>query len=301
MSIIDKFKKKLSDAEEVKDIEETKIVEETEKSEEEKAAEKTEKSEEEKAAEETEKSEEEKTVEETEKSEEEKVAEETKKSEEEKTSESEVAATEEPKEKKKKEKKKKKKKVKKEEQRPEDVNIVKELLSLIIYIGIVVLLCYFIINFVGCRSRVDGDSMEPTLSDGNNLWVDKLSYTFGEPERFDVIIFNYDEDTTYVKRIIGLPGETVRIDQNGNIFITGESGKEQLLKENYGNEKIKPNYLGRANQPVYLNEDEYFVLGDNRNNSRDSRWADVGNVKMEDIVGKVVLRIYPLTEIGVVK
>lgn len=193
-------------------------------------------------------------------------------------------------------KKRRKKKEKKPEKKPEDVNIVKELLSLIVYIGIVVLLCYFIINFVGCRSRVDGDSMNATLQDGDNLWVDKLSYTFGKPDRFDIIIFNYDEKTTYVKRIIGLPGETVRIDQKGQIFIN-----EQLLVENYGLEAIHANNLGRANQPVLLGEDEYFVLGDNRNNSSDSRWPDVGNVHKEDIVGKVVLRIYPFKSFGFVK
>ena len=169
-------------------------------------------------------------------------------------------------------------------------------MSLIIYIGLVVLLCYFVINFVGCRSRVDGSSMNPTLEDGDNLWVDKLSYRFGNPKRFDVIIFNYDEDTTYVKRIIGLPGETVRIDQDGHIFIN-----DQLLKEDYGKEVILPTNLGRASQPVVLGEDEYFVLGDNRNNSQDSRWADVGNVNRKDIVGKVILRIYPFSKFGTIK
>ncbi len=192
--------------------------------------------------------------------------------------------------------KKNKKRKKKKEKKPEEVNIVKELLSLIIYIGIVVLLCFIIINFVGCRSRVDGESMMPTLNDKDNLWVDKLSYTFGDPKRFDVIIFNYNEDTTYVKRIIGLPGESVRIDKDGKIYIN-----DRLLVEDYGKEKISSNNLGRANQPVLLGKDEYFVLGDNRNNSSDSRWADVGNVQREDIVGKVVLRIYPFKDIGFVK
>ena len=191
---------------------------------------------------------------------------------------------------------KKEKKSEKESKKPEEINIVKELLSLIIYIGLVVLLCYFVINFVGCRSRVDGSSMNPTLEDGDNLWVDKLSYRFGNPKRFDVIIFNYDEDTTYVKRIIGLPGETVRIDQDGHIFIN-----DQLLKEDYGKEVILPTNLGRASQPVILGEDEYFVLGDNRNNSQDSRWADVGNVNRKDIVGKVILRIYPFSKFGTIK
>lgn len=196
----------------------------------------------------------------------------------------------------KKKNKKNKKRKKKKDKKPEEVNIVKELLSLIIYIGIVVLLCFIIINFVGCRSRVDGESMMPTLNDKDNLWVDKLSYTFGDPKRFDVIIFNYNEDTTYVKRIIGLPGESVRIDKDGKIYIN-----DRLLVEDYGKEKISSNNLGRASQPVLLGKDEYFVLGDNRNNSSDSRWADVGNVHREDIVGKVVLRIYPFKDLGFVK
>ena len=190
-------------------------------------------------------------------------------------------------------KKKKRKSKKKKTQKPEEVNIVKELLSLIIYIGIVVLICYFILNFVGCRSKVDGSSMNPTLEDKDNLWVDKLSYTFGDPKRFDVVIFNYDENTTYVKRIIGLPGETVRIDQNGNIYINGK-----LLKENYGKETMLNN--GRAGSDVYLGSDEYFVLGDNRNNSLDSRYWDNTYVKKEAILAKAGFRYWPLNKIGFV-
>lgn len=191
--------------------------------------------------------------------------------------------------------KKRRKKKKKQTTKPEDINIVKELLSLIVYIGIVVLACFLIINFVGCRTVVDGSSMEPTLHHGDNLWVDKLSYTFGDPERFDAVVFYYDKDTTYIKRIIGLPGETVRIDQNGNIFVN-----DMLLKENYGKERILPSNIGRASQTILLGEDEYFVLGDNRNNSQDSRMSSVGNVQREDILGKAVFRIYPLRDFGIV-
>ncbi len=191
---------------------------------------------------------------------------------------------------------KKKKKKKTPERKPDEVNIVKELLGLIIYVGVVILLCFLIITFVGCKSRVDGDSMNPTLEDGDQLWVSKISYTLGKPHRFDVIIFKYDEDDTYVKRIIALPGERIRIDNEGNIYIN-----DMLIEEHYGKEPIMAYNVGRAGQDVLLGEDEYFVLGDNRNNSHDSRWADVGNVSREDIIGKVVFRLYPFSKFGKVK
>lgn len=193
-------------------------------------------------------------------------------------------------------KKKRKKKNNKNARKPEDINIVKELLSLIIYFAIVILAVYFILTFVGCKSLVSGPSMNPTLQDMDQVWVDKLTYRFSEPKRFDVIIFNYDEDTTYVKRIIGLPGETVKIDTNGNIYIN-----DKLMNENYGLERIAANKIGRASDKVYLGEGEYFVLGDNRNNSSDSRFADVGNVQKDDIVGKVLLRISPFKKFGLIK
>ncbi len=185
----------------------------------------------------------------------------------------------------------KKKRRRKRQRKPSEVNIVKELLGLIVYIGVVVLVCFLIITFIGCRSQVDGNSMNPTLNDKDNLWVNKLAYKIGEPKRFDIIIFNYSEDVTYVKRIIGLPGETVMIDKEGNIYIDNE-----LLQENYGKERIID--AGRAASPVILAHDEYFVLGDNRNGSSDSRWSDVGNVKKDQIIGKVVLRIFPFKSFG---
>ena len=192
--------------------------------------------------------------------------------------------------------KKRKKKKKPKDRKPEEVNIVKELLGLIVYIGFVILICFLIITFIGCKSRVDGDSMNPTLEDGDQLWVSKIAYTIGKPHRFDVIIFKYDENDTYVKRIIALPGERIRIDNEGNIYIN-----DLLIEEHYGKEPIMASNVGRAGQDVLLGEDEYFVLGDNRNNSHDSRWADVGNVHKEDIIGKVSFRMYPFSKFGKVK
>ena len=126
--------------------------------------------------------------------------------------------------------------------------------------------------------------------------MDQLSYHCSEPEPFHIIVFpfQYEENTYYVKRIIGLPGETVQIDLEGNIYINGE-----ILEEDYGLEPIL--FPGLAAEPITLGEDEYFVLGDNRNNSSDSRDASVGNIHRDDIVGKAWVRIWPLNKIGVLK
>lgn len=171
----------------------------------------------------------------------------------------------------------------------------KEILSWVFYIGFVVIITWFILTFVGQRTVVDGRSMNATLNDGDNLIVEKLSYRFGDPERFDIIVFApYDTKEYYIKRIIGLPGETVRIDEEGKIYVNGE-----LLEENYGLETIKN--PGRAIEEVTLGEEEYFVLGDNRNNSIDSRADAVGNVKRSSIIGKAWVRIWPLQDIGFMK
>ncbi len=169
----------------------------------------------------------------------------------------------------------------------------KEILSWIFYIAFVIVATWLILHFVGQRTVVDGSSMNNTLIDGDNLIVEKLSYRFGDPQRFDIIVFRPYEDSSeyYIKRIIGLPGETVRIDEEGNIYINGE-----LLEEDYGKETIQN--PGRASEEITLGEDEYFVLGDNRNNSTDSRTEKVGNVSRSSIVGKAWVRIWPLSSIG---
>jgi signal peptidase I len=137
--------------------------------------------------------------------------------------------------------------------------------------------------------------MENTLSNGDNLIIDKISYRFRDPERFEVVVFPYklDEKTFFIKRVIGLPGETVYIDAKGTIYINGEK-----LEENYGREVIAN--PGLASSEITLAEDEYFVLGDNRNNSEDSRFDDVGNIKRSDLIGRAWVRIYPFSEMGAV-
>lgn len=167
----------------------------------------------------------------------------------------------------------------------------------IIWIVAIFLVAILIVEFVGQRTKVDGRSMEPTLQDGDQLIVDKISYRFRDPERFDIIIFPYHGDgskkTYYIKRIIGLPGETIQI-VDGKIYINGE-----VLEENYGKEVMEG--AGRASQPIVLGDDEYFVLGDNRNNSKDSRVESVGNIKRSDIIGRAWIRIFPFNTFGVLK
>ncbi len=175
--------------------------------------------------------------------------------------------------------------------------VLKEILSTGVYLLVVLLLTYLVITYVGQRTEVNGDSMEPMLSDGDNLIVDKISYRFQDPQRFDIIVFpfQYKEETYYIKRIIGLPGETVQIDEAGTIYINGE-----VLEESYGREIISANHLGLAAEPITLGPDEYFVMGDNRNNSSDSRLAEVGNIKRDQIIGRAWVRIWPLSEMEVI-
>ena len=175
-------------------------------------------------------------------------------------------------------------------------NVIKEIISTIVYILVVLLGTWLLITFVGQRTSVSGSSMEPTLQHNDQLILDKISYRFSEPQRYDIIVFPflYEEKTYYVKRIIGLPGETVQIEGEGNIFIDGE-----ILEEDYGMETM--NYPGIAAEPITLGDDEYFVLGDNRNNSSDSRDPSVGTIRRSNVMGKAWVRIWPLNKFGLLK
>lgn len=175
----------------------------------------------------------------------------------------------------------------------------REVIHFLLYILAIFLITFCILHFLGQRTRVSGSSMEATLSDGDNLIVDKLTYRFSDPERFDIVVFPYEgpgADTSffgktyYIKRIIGLPGETVYIDYDGNIFIDGKK-----LDEDYGLAKISN--PGIAAEPLKLGDDEYFVMGDNRNNSSDSRFSNVGPIKGSHFTGRALCRIYPFDEI----
>jgi signal peptidase I len=191
------------------------------------------------------------------------------------------------------EEEKEEKKVKTKEEKTRE--FLWELLSNSLFLLAVLILTLLLVKYVGQRTVVIGSSMEHTLSDGDNLIVDKISYRFRDPKRFEVVVFpyQYEEKTFYIKRVIGLPGETVQI-KDGTIYIN-----EKPLSENYGFETIKSG--GLASDPFVLGEDEYFVMGDNRNNSKDSRDPSVAAVNKKDLVGRAWLRLFPFDKIGFVK
>ena len=178
-------------------------------------------------------------------------------------------------------------------------NIMKEIIGTIVYIAVICLVVFLILHYVGQRTVVRGDSMDNTLRDGQNLIMDKISYRFHDPERFDIVIFPGPEENGehpyYIKRVIGLPGENVQI-KNGVVYIDGE----ELTEDVYGITACidEP---GIAREPLTLGEDEYFCLGDNRPVSYDSRYEEVGPVERSEIIGKVWIRIWPISLFGTVE
>ena len=181
-----------------------------------------------------------------------------------------------------------------EDEQEEDVSFVKllfcRLLELVICVAVAYVLSGLFNHYIGTHTVVDGSSMEGSLHNEDVLGVNKIGYRLHDPERFDIIVFPFDDEEYYIKRIIGLPGETVKI-EDGVIYINGNP-----LEEHYGMEPMEEPF--NQYDAVTLGNDEYFVLGDNRNHSKDSRSAEVGLIKKDKIVGKAFFRIYPFDNMG---
>ncbi len=164
--------------------------------------------------------------------------------------------------------------------------VIFQIFRFIIETAIVIAIAYALVVYTVEQTDMLGSSMETTLYDQDTILINKLAYIRNQPKRFDVIVFKQsgDEHSFYdIKRIIGLPGETVQI-IDGFVYINGDLLDEPL--------EVEPMRLsGFAEEPIVLDDDEYFVLGDNRNNSEDSRFANIGNIVYDDIIGTAFVRL----------
>lgn len=167
-----------------------------------------------------------------------------------------------------------------------------ELISWVKMIVSAFIIAFLLRTFVFQMALVNQSSMEPTLHEGQMLIISKMNYLVGEPDRGDIVVLKDDaENKLLIKRVIGLPGEEIQL-KEGKVFINDK--------------ELAPDY---TNAPTYayiqeswqLPEGEYFVLGDNRGHSRDSRAENVGLVKRENIIGRAVFRIWPFSKLGVLK
>ena len=175
-------------------------------------------------------------------------------------------------------------------------SIIKNILLWTFQILVVILFAYVLVYFFGQSRTNIGQSMDVTLSGGDTVLMDTLIYQVGSPKRGDVIAFKPNGSSTghsSIKRVIGLPGETIQI-KDGMIYIDGEV---YLEKKSY---PVITN-PGRASDGITLGNQEYFVLGDNRNNSSDSRDPSVGILKRKDLLGRAWVRIYPFDKVGVIR
>ena len=161
---------------------------------------------------------------------------------------------------------------------------------------LVCLIAFVLVWFWGQSVSNTGNSMQPVLNNGDVVLVDRIIYDASSPKRNDVIVFKPKGNENagfYVKRVIGLPGETVQI-KNGQIYID-----DKPLEADKGLGQVS--LAGLAENPVVLEEDEYFLLGDNRDSSEDSRFVKIGNVKRRQIRGKVWLRLIPFIDFKLVE
>ena len=175
----------------------------------------------------------------------------------------------------------------------EEESLLRRAVNWVTDIIVVIALGCFTVYAFGVQVTVSGNSMSPLLNADDVVLVNQLSYDLGKPDRFDVVVFRREDGKANIKGIIGLPGETVQI-RGGQVYINGEVLPDER-------ELGTVSLAGLAENPITLGEDEYFLLGDNQNSSEDSRFSNVGNVKEDQILGKVWFRIFPAINMGSIR
>lgn len=175
----------------------------------------------------------------------------------------------------------------------EPINVAKEILSWILTVAAAVIVALLLNNFVLINAKIPSGSMENTIKEGDRLIGNRLAYIKADPKRGDIVIFKFpdDESQNYVKRVIGLPGETVRVEA-GKVYI---NNSKEPLKENY----LKEKWTVETGPFLFqVPKDCYLVMGDNRNNSYDARYWTNTYVKKDKILGKAGFRYFPFNKIG---
>ena len=174
----------------------------------------------------------------------------------------------------------------------DDNNKIRQCVKWLVDIIAVIALAWFLVYAYGTQIPVAGRSMSPFLEPGDVVLMDRLAYDFGRPDRYDVVVFRREDGRLNIKRVVGLPGETVQI-TGGQVLIN------DIPLSAY--EKIgKVSLPGIAENPIRLGEGEYFLLGDNSGSSEDSRFVNVGNVSLGQIVGKVWSRLLPVSRLELI-
>jgi len=164
------------------------------------------------------------------------------------------------------------------------------ILDTLMQLAVILALAWFVVFIFGARTYMVGQSMSPQIEQGEAVLINKASYTFAKPQRYDVIAFKNTDGRVCIRRVIGLPGESVSI-IDGTVYINGEA-LDRFYEASSG---------GLAADEIKLMANEYFVLGDNRVGSEDSRASTIGNVVEDTIMGKIWVRVLPIKRIGLIK
>ncbi len=179
------------------------------------------------------------------------------------------------------------------EKKKVNVPVVKEVVTWVVEIVIVLAIAFVFVFYIGHRTSVVGQSMAPTLENRQKILINRFIYSITDPKPNDVVVFlpnGNEKSHYYVKRVIGVPGDKVQI-KEGMVYVNGEPFEEAVEMPAILDAEL-------AAEEITLGEDEYFVLGDNRNNSEDSRYANIGNIKKEYMIGKAWFIVSPYENFG---